>query len=191
MHGPQTRLFAIGSSWPPHYCAKPIERCKRLPGMRHWTEWPSHPGCSKWVRQRRGRRVWRRIFDQRQVLPAGQIRARCIAHLQHRLQRAFQYIFSGGGRNQVIRDLPRPPVLAQDIGRKAFIRPATPLLKKLRTIPLLEFKRIRLAILRQAIGGASCRHYVSQALCILSDMVTASGLISQFVYCNLCFYRDP
>ncbi len=63
------------------------------------------PGAA---RRRRGRRLRRRRPDQREGLPAGQVRPRGARHRQHRLQRPLLHVVGRGGRHPCLRHRPRP-----------------------------------------------------------------------------------
>ena len=65
------------------------------------------------VRPRCGRRVRRRLADQREGLSAGEVRARCPGHIEHRLQRPLLHVFGCSRRVEGVRHRSRPAVSAR------------------------------------------------------------------------------
>ena len=62
------------------------------------------------ARCRVARRVRQRRADQREGLPARQVRARRAAHAEHRLQRPLLHVLGGRRRQPLLRDRPGPAV---------------------------------------------------------------------------------
>ena len=65
------------------------------------------------VRPRCGRRVRRRLADQREGLSAGEVRARCPGHIERRLQRPLLHVVGCSRRVEGVRHRSRPAVSAR------------------------------------------------------------------------------
>ena len=93
-------------------------QCTRRVGRHHLggsarSRGPGHPARAGTSRRGRGRRLRQRRVDERESLPARQVRARGAAHGEHRLQRALLHVLGGCGSDPRIRPRSRPSIPAR------------------------------------------------------------------------------
>ena len=99
--------------------APDARRCARRAGTRRSTGSPRRSASSPGrARRGRGRLLRRRRADQREGLPARQVRPRRAAHRDDRLQRAVLHVVGRGGGQPRLRHRPRAAVPARGRRRR-------------------------------------------------------------------------